>query len=312
MGDLIINEAIMKEMEYLFDKSFTIRFGTHNPILHHLQLLRSNGISSNCNEADYKFLGGTNLFKSNLLKLTPGWNVNLLTSSIYRGSIAIGCGVGGDADQKLNPYTKEIYKRALSGEYIHSVRDLATKKFLERLGFQAYDTGCPTLWGFSPELNSSIPLEKADKVVFTLTDYTQDPVNDQNLINILNSNYGKVYFWVQGSGDLKYLKQFSNINEIEIVNPNLNSYRKVLNAGDIDYVGTRLHAGIYAMQHSVRAIILAVDNRAREMHDSHNLVVVERESIGTIESMIKSSFSTDVRIDRDLIDKWKGQFQATN
>lgn len=309
MGDFIINESVMREMDFLFNSSFLIRYGTHNPITHHLQMLRHGGISKSLKDANYKILGGTNLLKRDLFHLTSGWNIDILTSRYYSNSVALGCGIDGDFLGNVNRYTKSVYGRALSKDIIHSVRDEPSKKFLESMGYEAYNTGCPTIWRFDDELNSSIPQGQGSDVIFTLTDYKQDFQLDQELIDILNRSYRNVYYWVQGSGDLAYLRKFSNAERIKIVGPSLEAYESVLLQGDIDYVGTRLHAGIYAMQHGVRSVILGVDNRARDMHVTHNLNVLERDLLFKLEEKLSSDFATKVTVDHELIEMWKAQFK---
>ncbi len=310
LGDHIINESIMQHMSYVFNSGYLIRYGTHNPLLHVPQMLRKNEVNTNCSSSNLKFIGGTNIIKSNLLILTPGWNVNIVTVKLYTQSVCIGAGLASEGDNKKpNAYTRAIYRKAFSGQYIHSVRDDITKKYLDKLGIKAINTGCPTLWSLNKEFCKSIPRTKADKVIFTLTDYKKDPVNDQKFIDLLMKNYKQIYFWVQGSEDLNYLETLRNTKNIILVKPNLPAYKSLLEKGGIDYVGTRLHAGIYAMQHKVRSIILIVDNRARDMHDSYNINAIERGDIESLRAKINSSFATEIKIDEEKIKSWKAQFK---
>lgn len=309
MGDYIINNSINDEMNYLLNNNFVVRFSSHMPISKFFQNFRKNYVNSYCRNSDYKFLCGTNIFSSSLIHLFPNFNINLFDIKNYSGAIAIGCGMA-DVEKKCNVYTKYIYKKILSKNYIHSTRDENTKKFLESLGFHAINTGCATLWSLTKEHCNKIPKSKADNVIFTLTDYKKDFENDQILIDILNKNYKKVYFWIQGVEDLEYFKTFKNTENIELVSPNLNAYKKVLEHGNIDFVGTRLHAGIFAMQNYVRALIIIVDNRARDMKKSYNLPTIERENIkDDLENMINSNYKIDINIDLDKINEWKGQFK---
>lgn len=309
LGDEIINRSVTKQMEYLFDNSFLVRYGTHNPLLHIPQMLRMNDINNSCNKADLKFIGGTNIIKNNLMALNPGWNINLFTAKLYSNSICIGVGLASNNDNdKPNAYTRAIYNNVLSRKHIHSARDERTKCYLMKLGFKAVNTGCPTMWSLNKEFCKSIPQKKANNVVFTLTDYGKDNEKDQQLIDILNKNYEKVYFWIQGTEDLEYLKTMKNIQDIILVNPNLKAYKSLLDKGDIDYVGTRLHAGIYAMQHGIRSIILAIDNRARDMQSSYNINAIERSEIELLPAKLNSSFATEVHINEDAIKRWKIQF----
>jgi polysaccharide pyruvyl transferase WcaK-like protein len=77
---------------------------------------------------------------------------------------------------------------------------------------------------------------------------------------------------------------------------------------DIDYVGTRLHAGIRALQKKRRAIIIAIDNRAIEKQKDFNLTIINRDKIDYLKDKILSSFNTDIRIPVSNIDLWKKQF----
>ncbi len=308
LGDYIIMEAIMEEMKDVFEGNFLTHFSTHMPIARFYQNFRRNMASRACDSADYKFICGTNIIKYSLLRLAPDWNINYFNCKYYKNSIAIGCGSDTNA-KKMDIYTKAMYKKIFSKEYIHSVRDERTKRLLESIGVKAINTGCPTLWGFTPELCKEIPHKKADKVVFTLTFYNKDLEVDQKLINILNKNYKEIYFWVQGSEDLEYLNSFNGIENIKIVNPTLEAYKDLLEKGDIDYVGTRLHAGIYAMKHKVRSIILAIDNRARDMSETYNINTIDKKNVEEVEVKINSEFETNININKENIKKWKEQFK---
>lgn len=307
LGDYIIMEAIMKEMKYVLDGNFLTHFSTHTPIARFYQNFRNNMTSRACNSADYKFICGTNIIKYSLLRICPDWNINYFNIKYYKNSICIGCGSDINA-KKIDLYTKSMYRNIFSKDYIHSVRDERTKKLLEDLGLKAINTGCPTLWSFTPEFCEQISTSKSDNVIFTLTFYNKDREVDQKLINILNKNYKKVYFWVQGSEDLEYLQTLKGIENINIVNPNLESYEQVLENANVDYVGTRLHAGIYAMQHKVRSIILAIDNRARDMAKTYCINTLDKNNIEEIENKINLNFETNININHNNIKKWKEQF----
>ena len=308
LGDFIIVNAIHKEMAFLFEKSFVYELPTHTPVATFYQCYKKSSVMRGCLDAKYKFIDGTNIIKKSLFRPWPVWNVNLFNCRPYKNSILIGVGMDSNFE-KPDLYTRMIYSKVLSKEYIHSTRDEKTKKLLESMGYKAINTGCPTLWALTGNFCKSIPHRRASRVVFTLTDYCKDKVKDQQLIEILKRQYKEIFFWIQGSEDLKYFRTLRNTDGIELVAPNLDAYEKLLDKGNIDYVGTRLHAGIFAMRHKVRSIILIVDNRARDMKESYNLVAVERNDINQLDSLIKSSFETDVKIDEEKILKWKAQFE---
>ena len=86
--------------------------------------------------------------------------------------------------------------------------------------------------------------------------------------------------------------------------------KKILESDlELDYIGTRLHAGIRAMQKRRRSIIISIDNRAREMGKDYNLNVIEREDIENLEEYLLSEFKTDIKLNLDNIKKWKEQFK---
>lgn len=308
MGDYIIVESCKEHLEEIISEDFLVELPSHTPAVHNYQSNRLNSLIRYTDDAKYKFITGTNLLSYNMLKPWNNLNINIFNYRPYKNLILVGCGIHPNKSNKANFYTKYLYKKVLSMDYIHSTRDERTKIFLENLGFKAINTGCATTWNFTKDFCNIITAKKARDVVFTLTDYMKDIVNDQILINILKNNYENMYFWVQGSNDLNYLKGFKNVEDIKIINPHLKDYKEVLSK-DIDFVGTRLHAGIFAMQHKKRTIIIGVDNRAMDMQETYNLNVLHRDQIkDKLETMINSSFETNVSIDLEKINKWKSQF----
>ena len=308
-GDEIIMRSAERELDKagILENNYVIHSATHAPIVTFYQNTRKNVSMKFYDRAKYKFICGSNLMWKNMLKPRPVFNVNLWNCMPYENSIFMGVGVG-QAKSRTNLYTKKLYAKILSRDYVHSARDQAAADFLTSLGYRAIDTGCPTMWCFSPEFCAQIPHEKAENVVFTLTDYGREKEYDQKLIDILRQNYNKVYFWIQGAFDLDYFETFRNTEGIITVSPDLDAYARVLSLPDIEYVGTRLHAGMFAMQHKKRAIFLAIDNRTRDMNAAYDLHVLERSAVEELPRMISSSFATDIRLKRENIDSWLSQF----
>ena len=235
----------------------------------------------------------------------PQWNINWWNSKPFRGLVLMGVGAG--AGEKTNWYTKKLYNKILSQNFLHSVRDERSKDFLQSIGLKAINTGCVTLWKLTPEFCKSIPQQKSDKVVFTLT-ATEKDETDQKLIDILINNYKEVYFWPQGYKDYDYLHLFNNIENIKILEASKDAYDEFLTNKETDYVGTRLHGGIYALRHKRRAIILAIDERARGIHDSNKIPCIEKTNLDELKTMINSVFETNVVLNKEAIDLWESQF----
>ena len=305
LGDFIIVESVKKEMDFLFRNNFIYELPTHTPTITTLQNIDS-AVKYECNKAELKFIDGTNIIKKSLFNLHPDWNISLLNKNPYKGAILVGAGMDGNFS-RVDCYTRFIYAKILSKKYVHSTRDEKTKRFLESIGLQAMNTGCPTMWSLTDEHCKKIPKNKAKNVVFTLTDYRKDYEKDLELIKILKKNYAKLYFFAQGSDDENYLNEILDSNDIEVLH-SLEAYREVLSRGNVDHVGTRLHAGIFALQNRVRSVIIIVDNRARDMKETYNIPSIERNKINSLNKLINSSIETRINIDTKCINKWKSQF----
>ena len=308
VGDQIINNSFNKSMKDVYGDGFVVRYPTHTPVSHFYQNTKFNRFYRYVKSCSAKFIVGTNILSSNMFEPWPNWNVNIFNYAPYKDSVLVGCGFESENDN-VNLYTRILFSKILSKQFIHSVRDERTKRILNKLGYKALNTGCVTMWGLTKDHCKNIPQKKCENVIFTLTDYKKNQVLDQKLIDILKKNYNKVYYWVQGSADLEYFNTLNNIDNIIIVNPNLEDFKDVLVNKNVDYVGTRLHAGVFAMQNFVRSIILIVDNRARDMQETYNLPAIERNNIDNdLEKMINSNFKTEINIDETKIKEWKKQF----
>lgn len=306
-GDDIIMKCVKSELDFLLKDNFVLNLPTHLAPFHAYQEWKNTYRVRYYKNCRLKFVCGTNLLVPNLLNRFPQWNINIFNYKPICGSILVGVGKG--AGDKSNRYTTNLYKKVLNHDYIHSVRDERTKQYVERLGLKAYNTGCPTMWMLTPEFCKTIPTKKAKNVVFTLTYRPDVDLRDQKLIDILNENYEEVYYWVQGVDDFKYLHNFKNIENIHIVTSTVDAYEKVLNMDDIEYVGTRLHAGIFAMRHAKRSVIIAIDERAREINKCNNLNCIEKDEISKLPDLINSEIITNIIMPFDKIEKWKNQFK---
>jgi polysaccharide pyruvyl transferase WcaK-like protein len=117
-----------------------------------------------------------------------------------------------------------------------------------------------------------------------------------------------VYFWSQQlQEDHDYLNSLGLRGQIPVITE-LDGYNRLLAAGDVDVIGTRLHGGVRALQYGRRALILTVDNRAAELAKKTNIPVVDRRDMGTIKSWIGSSPAVSISLPWDAINAWKGQF----
>ena len=312
IGDQIIMESARLGLMPILKDAFVVTMPTHSPLFHvsEFSIRKIDSFRESLNMLDYKFVCGTNLLEKNMKKRKNTWNIHCIDTNYVRDFILVG--VGTDSYEiEANGYTKKLYKIILSDRYIHSVRDEKTKIFLDNLGIKSINTGCPTLWGFNKTFCDLIPEKKAKKVVFTITDYCVDKKSDGEMIEILCDNYEEVVFWPQGIKDLEYYTEINKNERIKILTPSLEAYDQYLLNNDCDYIGTRLHAGIKAMQRKKRSVIIGVDNRAKDMHETYKFNYLERNSelANRLTKKINDSFHTYIEIDHEKIEVFLSQFK---
>ena len=302
MGDHVIALAAKDQIEFITKDAFVIEVSTHLPI--------SRMYMRHIKDMDYRFVCGSNLLRGKMNRLFRQWDIRLDQADLVGESILLGTGWWQYGDDP-NLYTKKLYNKILSKNVIHSVRDNYTKSQLASIGINnVLNTACPTMWKLTEEHCSTIPTEKAKHAVFTLTDYNKDLENDTELINILLKNYDKVYYWIQGTGDFDYIQSLNiDLNRITFIAPSVEAYDQVLLNENVDYIGTRLHGGIRALQHGVRTIIIGIDNRAVEKQKDFNIEIVDRKEISKIDDKINHKLKMEIIIPEKNILEWKKQFQ---
>lgn len=308
IGDIVILESLETQLEDLLKQCFVVRYATHLKNFNFLTYLRLRAKRRYADECDYKFIMGTNLLSYDIFNTRRQWQIGLLTWPLYKNVVVAGVGTT-QGRRRLTAYSKWIYKRILSKKYIHSVRDEESRELLESIGIRAINTGCPTLWKLTPEFCSQIPTEKASQCAFSLSGFKDqlDREKDGEMLKILKQNYKTLYFWCQTTEDEKYLDSFPDTKDIPRIY-NLDVFGALLDKGDIDYIGTRLHGGIFALQHKVRSIIISIDHRAAGFHDTNNIVCLKREEIDKLDAMLNSTIRTEIVLKQENIDRWKAQF----
>lgn len=280
--------------------------------------------------SDYSFVCGTNLLASNMWKWKQ-WNINILEAldilntnvrkkeylfpkkvcSKYENNKLLLFGVGWwQYQEKPDIYTKCLLKLILHRKMIHSVRDSYTENMLKSIGIDnVLNTSCPTMWKLTETFCKTIPIKKSRKVVTTLTNYNMSKDKDEILLDILLRNYEQVFVWLQAIEDQQYLFTLKQHEKVKIIYPNLLAYDRFLDESNVDYVGTRLHGGIHALNKRKRTVILAVDNRALEIAKDTNLPVIRRENIETqLEKWIQGSNEVKISLPHDNIERWIKQF----
>lgn len=298
LGDLIIQEAVNREIKDIFPSSNIIRYSTQ-------QFLEKSHVN-NILSCPLVLVGGTNLLSSHILRYQQ-WKLSLIDAIKLKNIVLLG--VGWWQYQKYpDLYTKLFLKSVLDKKIFHSVRDNYTKVMLETVGIRnVINTGCPTMWNLTAMKPHDIPTTKADNALLMLTDYSKDIDLDKKLIQILINNYQTVYAWPQGRNDKEYLSTlgFPGI----FLEHSLPALDEFLNSKiSFDYVGTRLHGGIRCIVNKRRSLILEIDNRAKEIAKNTELPTVNRADFNYIEHWIAQGSITKINIDPSPIKQWKQQF----
>lgn len=300
-GDAIIVEGAKTALKKLLDQHYVIEMPTHTPL--------SNRYAMFLGSPSLKFVCGSNIITGSLnqIRHVKQWALNYTTTWQLKDAIFIG--VGAQKYQKCNLYTKHEYKKMFNSNYVHSVRDAYTEKFLRGNGINnVINTGCPTMWGLTPEHCAQIPTEKADRAVLTLTDYSQNIKRDEYIIDVLLKKYSEVFFWVQGNKDFAYFNKLKGHENIQLVPPSLEGYDTFLDARPVDFIGTRLHGGMRALQHKRRTVIIGIDNRALELHRDFNIPVLNQSKIEKLPEIIDSDIKTNINLNVENIRFFLKQF----
>lgn len=298
LGNQIIMDSVQREVRSLFPDDIHYSVPALEFIHAGRALIRG---------ADLVLLGGTNVLSANMRR-TSEWRVRLTDVRWLQGVVLFGVGWWQYQSSETDRWTRFLLHRILSNDRVHSVRDSYTADRLRRIGIEALNTSCPSTWPLTPEHCREIPRAKADRVVLTFTEYGQDRVNDARLVEAAVTEYSEVLFWPQQHGDYEYAMSFGN-DAIRYLSPHIQSLDQVLAEGNVDYLGTRLHAGIRALQKRCRAIIVQIDNRATEMARDINLRVIDRTaSLDSLRAEIQSENPIEVVLPLESIQMWKDQF----
>lgn len=297
IGDSIIVDAVTEQLSLLMPDAYTYTVATHEYMSSHSRHLLK--------ESSAAFVAGTNILSSNMERRLL-WKVWPWDAMAFSETILVGCG-WFNYMKKPNAYSRWLLGKMLSDSRIHAVRDSYTLSQLSGMGKSVLNTSCPTMWNLTPDHCASIPSRKTSEVVTTLTFYLRDLEGDRKFLQLLQANYSKVHFWPQQREDMQYFNALG-ISGVEMVNPSLKAYNALVANPDVEFLGTRLHGGIRALQNGRRALIIAVDNRAKEISRDTALPTVARGDLSAMESWIKGDRPTVIHLPQAAIDEWRGQF----
>lgn len=298
-GDMIIMDYCMQACKAIFRTSDLDSFPTHvyDPSL---EAIGSKKL----------ILCGTDLIYTQMEETTQWALPHDLTNFSDICTLGIGMQDSG-TDLPFSDYSKKLLGYLLNNGNIHSVRDQYTKDRLAEIGIaNVVNTSCPTMWNLTPEHCEAIRKGKGRYCITTLNQFDPDPANDAFMVNALVSSYERVYLWLQGPFDYyQCVRGVIDPTSITILPSRLSALDEVLSLPDMDYVGVRLHAGIRALNHGCRTLVVAIDNRSRHISKDTGLPIIERKDLITdLEERIKRPFETRITLPFEAIAEWKNQF----
>lgn len=299
-GDAIIMHFAELQLSDIWDTSHLDRIANHGITSgvntkqrDSLKILCGTNALSTCGDINCRIALPTNpkLYKDSVLLLATGLSNVTIRQSFSRQAAA-------------------TLRYILSKKYIHSVRDSHTAAELRTAGIDnVINTSCITMWKLTPDFCMTIPRQKATDVLTTITDYGFDPQLDGYMLKVLQKHYRKVYVWIQGREDEEKINSLRIPGLILVFGgfPGLQSFCN--GHTDFDYIGTRLHCGIYCLNQKIRSMIIAIDNRADDIHHDTNLPTLRREDLRqNLANVIENERITNIHIPEENIRVWKNQF----
>lgn len=304
LGDQVISRAVHRELRLIFSEAAEIvAIPSHAyPTAQSVALLK---------DAQHVFVGGSNLLYFRWWR-PASWKLGIVGLTSYRNLILMGCGWGGYGIPS-GYYGKWVARTILSSKCAHSVRDGYTHDMAHH-GLKlpkVINTACPTMWCLTPDFVRSLRRTRASSCIFSLTDYDKDQDADKQFIRELGVLYdSNLLFWPQGAGDLEYVRALGYSGPV--IERSLQSFLSVLTSGiEYDYVGTRLHAGILCLEHGVRSLVIAIDNRAKEIGADTGLPTIERGDVIGLAKWVESGDCAGITLPSESIEAWRRQFMSS-
>jgi polysaccharide pyruvyl transferase WcaK-like protein len=266
LGDEIISDAVSFQLRKLFENHRIICISSRD-----IGTWSKKSVLSN---ADFIFFGGSNALSSNPVFGYRQFAMGIIPPYYLEKIILLGVGWWQYQDN-IGFLGKSLYKKILRGNIIHSVRDVYSKRKMYDLGFKStLNTSCPTMWDLE-----SFECQIPNKVIITLTDYNKNHERDINFIKAISKKFNHVSFWPQGTDDLNYFQTISShldTTKIKLINPSIHAFNESLKDKSC-YIGTRLHAGIRALQYQCPTYIIPIDNRATEISKTESLPLISSD-----------------------------------
>jgi len=256
-------------------------------------------------EADSFILGGSNLLTTSLFPIShTQWKIGLTELRILRNkTILFGPGWRKN-EGDITAFTSRLYALLMAKAAPQLVRDSVSKTRLLKTGRKIVNSSCPTLFRIQ-EVEENLNCIGNTTVVVALSGNIKNVVQDKKILSIATSNFKTVKLFPQGIYDPKHPEYSDEVYyrelglDFEVIGSSLEDFSQELVSGS-HYFGTRLHGGIFAMQHGNPSTIIDVDTRARNIFVGSGYDVLQREDL--VEGLkLSPSFRRPI-FDQEIID----------
>ena len=311
LGDQIIARAVYTMLEAMFPQAHLWSIPTHD----------TYGAAGRKRQRHslFSLTTGTNLLShrlpsGGLWKIPRYFRLSPIPFGHLRPRNLVLCAVGSNGHE-LPRAGARFLNASLWKDVPISARDEQTTAILSRSRVAgSLHTSCVTLWNLPRDHPFRLPTQRSPAVVVTLTGKRgarhASLEADRLLLDTLRRHYGVIHFWPQGRLDLEYAAMIG-LTGINVLPHSLEAYTTLLrDAPALDYVGTRLHAGIHAIMHDRRSLIIPVDNRASDIGDSVHLPILAASDLSQLSSRIEAAWETRLDLPWDTIEKWKATLLA--
>jgi polysaccharide pyruvyl transferase WcaK-like protein len=304
LGDSIIANAIKGLFEF-WGIDFVAELTTHRPWN---KVERKLAI-----EADYFIVGGSNLLTSSLFPLShTQWKISYKEFLLLRGKVILfGPGWRRDEDA-ISYFTSRLYASLMAEEVPQLVRDRVSQSRLLKTERNVVNSSCPTLFRIDEVMENSRSTA-SNTVVVALSGNIKSVEQDRLILKMAEDNFENVKLFPQGIFDPQFPTYSDEAYyqelkiDYEILSGGLEAYSTELKSGS-HYFGTRLHGGIFAMQHGNPSTIIDVDSRARNIFAGTGYQVLQREELSQ-GLKIERTYRRPT-LDRTLIDSYLESIRA--
>ena len=252
-------------------------------------------------------LGGTNALHSRQL-LNRQWPLTpRQINSLKHKTVFLGVG-WWQYQRPPTRATRRLLRLLSHPDVPHALRDGYTAERVATMGVPSLMTGCPTMWNLHG-VSTTLSPGPNTAVVTTLTDYHFDYEVDGAWLRCLRQAYDTILVVGMGPGDEPAFRKLPRLDGVQWAGYGREGLDRA-RSNTVDYVGTRLHAGVYWLQQGGNSLVVAVDNRATEMGRDTGLPVVAREDLTALAGAITTPRKHEILLPERDIASWRDAWTA--